>query len=118
MATHFKGERVKKGKGENMAAHFKGERVKKGKGEKMATPLKSERVKRWLRPFDSPPSKPSEPRTTRNPGEPRIPRTTRETLVKPRTPNPHPLLLAIQRLYHCLSHGFQCIAVDVLQVIV
>ena len=55
-----------------MAAHFKGERVKKGKGEKMATPLKSERVKRWLRPFDSPPSKPSEPRTTR------IPRTTRK----------------------------------------
>lgn len=33
-------------------------------------------------------------------------------------PNPHPLLLAIQRLYHCLSHGFQRIAVDVLQVIV
>ena len=33
-------------------------------------------------------------------------------------PNPHPLLLAIQRLYYCLSHGFQRIAVDVLQVIV
>ena len=33
-------------------------------------------------------------------------------------PNPHPLLFAIQRLYHCLSHGFQRIAVDVLQVIV
>ena len=33
-------------------------------------------------------------------------------------PNHHPLLLAIQRLYHCLSHGFQRIAVDVLQVIV
>ena len=33
-------------------------------------------------------------------------------------PNPHPLLLAIQRLYHGLSHGFQRIAVDVLQVIV
>ena len=106
MAAHFKGERVKKGKGEKMAAHFKGERVKKGKGEKMATPLKSERVKRWLRPFDSPPSKPSEPRTTR------------ETLVKPRTPNPHPLLLAIQRLYNRLPHSFQRIAVDVLQVIV
>ena len=33
-------------------------------------------------------------------------------------PIPHPLLLAIQRLYHCLSHGFQRIAVDVLQVII
>ena len=33
-------------------------------------------------------------------------------------PNPHPLLLAIQCLYHGLSHGFQRIAVDVLQVIV
>lgn len=33
-------------------------------------------------------------------------------------PNLHPLLFAIQRLYHCLSHGFQRIAVDVLQVIV
>ena len=33
-------------------------------------------------------------------------------------PNPHPLLLAIQRLYNRLSHGFQRIAVDVLQVIV
>ena len=41
-----------------------------------------------------------------------------ETLVKPRTPNPHPLLLAIQRLYNRLPHSFQRVAVDVLQVIV
>ena len=33
-------------------------------------------------------------------------------------PNPHPLLLAVQRLYNRLSHSFQCVAVDVLQVIV
>ena len=41
-----------------------------------------------------------------------------ENLASLEQPNPHPLLLAIQRLYHCLSHGFQRIAVDVLQVIV
>ena len=41
-----------------------------------------------------------------------------ENLVNLEQPNPHPLLFAIQRLYHCLSHGFQRIAVDVLQVIV
>ena len=33
-------------------------------------------------------------------------------------PNHHPLLLAVQRLYNRLSHSFQCVAVDVLQVIV
>ena len=33
-------------------------------------------------------------------------------------PNPHPLLLAIQRLYNRLPHSFQRVAVDVLQVIV
>ena len=41
-----------------------------------------------------------------------------ENLVNLEQPNPHPLLLAIQRLYHGLSHGFQRIAVDALQVIV
>ena len=32
-----------------MAAPFKGERVKRWKGEKMAEPFKGERVKKWLR---------------------------------------------------------------------
>ena len=42
MAAPFKGERVKKWKGEKMAAPFKGEKVKgwkSEKGEKMATPI-------------------------------------------------------------------------------
>ena len=43
----FKGERVKKWKGEKMATPFNGERVKRWKGEKMAAPFKGERVKKW-----------------------------------------------------------------------
>ena len=90
----------------------------------MAAPLKGERVKRWLRQLMNKYVK----LVLENLENLEIlgklgKLETLEQLEKLELenleqPNPHPLLLAIQRLYHGLSHGFQRIAVDVLQVIV
>ncbi len=101
--------------------------MKKGKGEKMAAPLKGERVKRWLRQLMNKYvklvlenlenleilGKLGKLETLEQ-----LEKLEKLELENLEQPNPHPLLLAIQRLYHCLSHGFQRIAVDVLQVIV
>ena len=101
--------------------------MKKGKGEKMAAPLKGERVKRWLRQLMNKYvklvlenlenleilGKLGKLETLEQ-----LEQLEKLELENLEQPNPHPLLLAIQRLYHCLSHGFQRIAVDVLQVIV
>ena len=101
--------------------------MKKGKGEKMAAPLKGERVKRWLRQLMNKYvklvlenleileilGKLGKLETLEQ-----LEKLEKLELENLEQPNPHPLLLAIQRLYYCLSHGFQRIAVDVLQVIV
>ena len=104
--------------------------MKKGKGEKMAAPLKGERVKRWLRQLMNKYvklvlenlenleileilGKLGKLETLEQ-----LEQLEQLELENLEQPNPHPLLLAIQRLYYCLSHGFQRIAVDVLQVIV
>ena len=98
--------------------------MKKGKGEKMAAPLKGERVKRWLRQLMNKYVKLvlenleileilGKLETLEQ-----LEKLEKLELENLEQPNPHPLLLTIQRLYHCLSHGFQRIAVDVLQVIV
>ena len=101
--------------------------MKKGKGEKMAAPLKGERVKRWLRQLMNKYvklvlenlenleilGKLGKLETLEQ-----LEQLEKLELENLEQPNPHPLLLAIQRLYYCLSHGFQRIAVDVLQVIV
>ena len=101
--------------------------MKKGKGENMAAPLKGERVKRWLRQLMNKYvklvlenlenleilGKLGKLETLEQ-----LEKLEKLELENLEQPNPHPLLLAIQRLYHCLSHGFQRIAVDVLQVIV
>jgi len=104
--------------------------VKKGKGEKMAAPLKGERVKRWLRQLMNKYvklvlenleileilGKLGKLETLEQ--LEKLEKLEKLELENLEQPNPHPLLLAIQRLYYCLSHGFQRIAVDVLQVIV
>ena len=104
--------------------------MKKGKGEKMAAPLKGERVKRWLRQLMNKYvklvlenleileilGKLGKLETLEQ--LEKLEKLEKLELENLEQPNPHPLLLAIQRLYHCLSHGFQRIAVDVLQVIV
>ena len=101
--------------------------MKKGKGEKMAAPIKGERVKRWLRQLMNKYvklvlenlenleilGKLGKLETLEQ-----LEKLEKLELENLEQPNPHPLLLAIQRLYYCLSHGFQRIAVDVLQVIV
>ena len=101
--------------------------MRKGKGEKMAAPLKGERVKRWLRQLMNKYvklvlenlenleilGKLGKLETLEQ-----LEQLEKLELENLEQPNPHPLLLAIQRLYHGLSHGFQRIAVDVLQVIV
>ena len=101
--------------------------MKKGKGEKMAAPLKGERVKRWLRQLMNKYvklvlenlenleilGKLGKLETLEQ-----LEQLEKLELENLEQPNPHPLLLAIQRLYHCLSHGFQRIAVYVLQVII
>ena len=101
--------------------------MRKGKGEKMAAPLKGERVKRWLRQLMNKYvklvlenlenleilGKLGKLETLEQ-----LEKLEKLELENLEQPNPHPLLLAIQRLYHGLSHGFQRIAVDVLQVIV
>ena len=93
----------------------------------MAAPLKGERVKRWLRQLMNKYvklvlenlenleilGKLGKLETLEQ-----LEKLEKLELENLEQPNPHPLLLAIQRLYHCLSHGFQRIAVDVLQVIV
>ena|GEM_PF-2141869 len=104
--------------------------MKKGKGEKMAAPLKGERVKRWLRQLMNKYvklvlenleileilGKLGKLETLEQ--LEKLEKLEKLELENLEQPNPHPLLLAIQRLYYCLSHGFQRIAVDVLQVIV
>ena len=96
----------------------------------MAAPLKGERVKRWLRQLMNKYvklvlenlenleileilGKLGKLETLEQ-----LEKLEKLELENLEQPNPHPLLLAIQRLYYCLSHGFQRIAVDVLQVIV
>ena len=107
--------------------------MRKGKGEKMAAPLKGERVKRWLRQLMNKYvklvlenlenleileilGKLGKLETLEQ--LEKLEKLEKLELENLEQPNPHPLLLAIQRLYYCLSHGFQRIAVDVLQVIV
>ena len=90
----------------------------------MAAPLKGERVKRWLRQLMNKYVK----LVLENLENLEIlgklgkletlEQLEQLELENLEQPNPHPLLLAIQRLYHRLSHGFQRAAVDVLQVIV
>ena len=94
----------------------------------MAAPLKGERVKRWLRQLMNKYVKlvlenleNLEILGKLGKLETLEQLEKLEKLEKLETleqPIPHPLLLTIQRLYHCLPHGFQRIAVDVLQVIV
>ena len=92
--------------------------MKKGKGEKMAAPLKGERVKRWLRQLMNKYVKLVLENLENLEQLEKLEKLEKLELENLEQPNPHPLLLAIQRLYYCLSHGFQRIAVDVLQVIV
>ena len=96
----------------------------------MAAPLKGERVKRWLRQLMNKYvklvlenleileilGKLGKLETLEQ--LEKLEKLEKLELENLEQPNPHPLLLAIQRLYYCLSHGFQRIAVDVLQVIV
>ena len=96
----------------------------------MAAPLKGERVKRWLRQLMNKYvklvlenleileilGKLGKLETLEQLEQ--LEKLEKLELENLEQPNPHPLLLAIQRLYYCLSHGFQRIAVDVLQVIV
>ena len=81
--------------------------------KKWAAPFKGERVKRWLRQLMN-----KYVKFVLEDLEILGKLGKLEALENLEQPNPHPLLLAIQRLYHGLSHGFQRIAVDVLQVIV
>ena len=96
----------------------------------MAAPLKGERVKRWLRQLMNKYvklvlenleileilGKLGKLETLEQ--LEKLEKLEKLELENLEQPNPHPLLLAIQCLYHGLSHGFQRIAVDVLQVIV